>query len=56
MHEVESGLVRKFIVQHVSKSSMVKKLISEFNYNSSRGDKIAIVGKNGAGESLLCWI
>jgi ATP-binding cassette subfamily F protein uup len=40
-------------IQHVSKSFNGQKLISEFNYTFKRGDKIAIVGKNGVGKSTL---
>lgn len=40
-------------IQHVSKSFGGKKLISEFSYTFKRGDKIAIVGKNGVGKSTL---
>lgn len=40
-------------IQHVSKGFNGVELISEFNYTFKRGDKIAIVGKNGVGKSTL---
>lgn len=40
-------------IQHVSKAFNDQKLISEFSYTFKRGDKIAIVGKNGVGKSTL---
>lgn len=40
-------------IQHVSKGFNGQTLIKEFNYTFKRGDKIAIVGKNGVGKSTL---
>lgn len=40
-------------IQHVSKGFNGQQLITEFNYTFKRGDKIAIVGKNGVGKSTL---
>jgi ATP-binding cassette subfamily F protein uup len=40
-------------IQHVSKAFNGNTLISEFSYTFKRGDKIAIVGKNGVGKSTL---
>jgi len=49
-----SRLGRKIIeVEHISKSFGNRKLVDDFSYIATPGDRVGIVGKNGMGKSTL---